>query len=791
MKQILLSLILLFTIFSEASTNEWNRKNSCSYASSGLVDRLLDRMTLEQKVGQILQPDLDFVSFEDIKKYQLGSVLNGGNTAPFRNNDATPDDWKKYAKELFNNSPIVDGIVIPVLWGTDAVHGHSNIKGATLFPHNIGLGATHNPDLLREIGKAVALEVMSTGVVWTFAPTIAVPQNDSWGRTYEGFSEDPMLVSSLGKAMIEGLQGTGDDFLGANHILATAKHFLGDGGTLNGVDRGNTILDEDSLRAIHGKPYFDALDACVQVVMASFNSWNGTKMHSSKYMLSEILKGQMQFDGFVVGDWNGHGEIPGCTNDNCPEAFNAGVDMYMVPENWKALRANILDQVKSGTISMQRLDEAVTRILTAKERIGLLDGRRPHEFNQNFLKSEKHLSLAKQAVRESLVLLKNNNQTLPIKPKQRIGVIGKAANLVRFQTGGWTITWQGTENKNSDFIDEISILEALKKGAAEMGHEIIYSESGNFEAEVDFIIAVYGEEPYAEMLGDIDTISFKANDLEVLPALEKAQQNNISTLSIFLSGRPMELNAFLNASDAFIAAWLPGTGVMGIAEVLFKPQQYDFTGKLSFSWPKHPSQTLLNIGDDNYDPLFPYGYGLTYKDDIELAKLEVSEASTSSEYSLFLGVGRNGFSEFFVDANARTMLESDDYQSSQSNFSIARFQYIYQDDSKRVSFSSPKNIYGIGADSGINITNWQEGSLKIIAKANTMKPASLLISSNYKNWGKGKNLKVDDQWREYYLPLSCVSDNNVLKEIYFKANNPLVLEINSIALSKQPAKVSC
>jgi len=781
----------LFTIFSEASTNEWNRKNSCSYASSGLVDRLLDRMTLEQKVGQILQPDLDFVSFEDIKKYQLGSVLNGGNTAPFRDNDATPDDWKKYAKELYNNSPIVDGIVIPVLWGTDAVHGHSNIKGATLFPHNIGLGATHNPDLLREIGKAVALEVMSTGVVWTFAPTIAVPQNDSWGRTYEGFSEDPMLVSSLGKAMIEGLQGTGDDFLGANHILATAKHFLGDGGTLNGVDRGNTILEEASLQAIHGKPYFDALDACVQVVMASFNSWNGTKLHSSKYMLSDVLKGQMQFDGFVVGDWNGHGEIPGCTNDNCPEAFNAGVDMYMVPENWKALRANILDQVKSGTITMQRLDEAVTRILTAKERIGLLDGRRPHEFNQNFLKSEKHLSLAKQAVRESLVLLKNNNQTLPIKPKQRIGVLGKAANLVRFQTGGWTITWQGTENKNSDFIDEISILEALKKGAAEMGHEIIYSESGNFEVDVDFIIAVYGEEPYAEMLGDIDTISFKANDLEVLPALEKAQQNNISTLSIFLSGRPMELNAFLNASDAFIAAWLPGTGVMGIAEVLFKPQQYDFTGKLSFSWPKHPSQTLLNIGDDNYDPLFPYGYGLTYEDDIELAKLEVSEASTSSEYSLFLGVGRNGFSEFFVDANARTMLESDDYQSSQSNFSIARFQYIYQDDSKRVSFSSPKNIYGIGADSGINITNWQEGSLKIIAKANTMKPASLLISSNYKNWGKGKNLKVDDQWREYYLPLSCVSDNNVLKEIYFKANNPLVLEINSIALSKQPAKVSC
>ena len=791
MKQILLSLILLFTIFSEASTNEWNRKNSCSYASSGLVDRLLDRMTLEQKVGQILQPDLDFVSFQDIKKYQLGSVLNGGNTAPFRDNDATPDDWKKYAKELYNNSPIVDGIVIPVLWGTDAVHGHSNIKGATLFPHNIGLGATHNPDLLREIGKAVALEVMSTGVVWTFAPTIAVPQNDSWGRTYEGFSEDPMLVSSLGKAMIEGLQGTGDDFLGANHILATAKHFLGDGGTLNGVDRGNTILEEASLQAIHGKPYFDALDACVQVVMASFNSWNGTKMHSSKYMLSEILKGQMQFDGFVVGDWNGHGEIPGCTNDNCPEAFNAGVDMYMVPENWKALRANILDQVKSGTISMQRLDEAVTRILTAKERIGLLDGRRPHEFNQNFLKSEKHLSLAKQAVRESLVLLKNNNQTLPIKPKQRIGVIGKAANLVRFQTGGWTITWQGTENKNSDFIDEISILEALKKGAAEMGHEIIYSESGNFEVEVDFIIAVYGEEPYAEMLGDIDTISFKANDLEVLPALEKAQQNNISTLSIFLSGRPMELNAFLNASDAFIAAWLPGTGVMGIAEILFKPQQYDFTGKLSFSWPKHPSQTLLNIGDDNYDPLFPYGYGLTYKDDIELAKLEVSEASTSSEYSLFLGVGRNGFSEFFVDVNARTKLESDDYQSSQSNFSIARFQYIYQDDSKRVSFSSPKNIYGIEADSGINITNWQEGSLKIIVKANNMKPASLLISSNYKNWGKGKNLKVDDQWREYYLPLSCVSDNNVLKEIYFKTNNPLVLEINSIALSKQPAKVSC
>ena len=420
-KNFLILLILFISSCERGDSNsepttqsnvDWSNKNTCSVSiDSDLILSIINKMTIEQKVGQIIMPDIDEVTPNEAKKYQLGTFLNGGGKFPYKNKYSSVDDWKKLSKEFYDASPIVDGRVIPILWGTDAVHGHNNVIGATIFPHNIGLGSTMNPDLIKKIGEAVAKEVLSTGIPWTFAPTIAVPQNDLWGRAYEGYSEDPELVSELGKAMIVGLQGEGLEFLDENHVLATAKHFLGDGGTEFGIDQGNTVLNEEDLKNIHGKPYFVAINSCIQAVMASFNSWNGQKAHGSKYLLNNVLRNQMDFKGLVVGDWNGHGQVPGCTKENCPESFNAGVDIFMAPDEWKPLYKNTLDQVKQGIISEDRLDEAVFNILSVKYLLGMFDGRKPHEYPHNYIGISDHKDLARQAVRESIVLLKNNKIT--------------------------------------------------------------------------------------------------------------------------------------------------------------------------------------------------------------------------------------------------------------------------------------------------------------------------------------------------------------------------------------------
>jgi len=529
-------IILLFQASSIFGQADWSRSNSCEYKNfnnSDLIEQLINGMSVEEKVGQVIQGDLDFISPEDVKQFKIGSILNGGNTAPNGDKYSSADDWKKLSKEFYDASPIYKGIKVPVLWGTDAVHGHNNVIGATLFPHNIGLGATGNIELIRRIGEVIALEVLSTGVAWTFAPTIAVPQDDRWGRTYEGFSEDPILVSQLGKAFILGLQGEGDYLLDNNHVIATAKHFLGDGGTFEGIDQGDTRVSELNLLKIHGYPYFDALDACAQTVMASFNSWNGKKLHGNKELLTDILKQDMQFDGFVVGDWNGHGQVEGCSNIKCAKSFNAGVDMFMAPENWKDLLQHTIRQVKSGDISESRLNEAVRNILTVKSRLGLFNGRMPHKFKENYLGDPKHIELARQAVRESLVLLKNNNQLLPLNPKQHIGIIGDAANKISSQTGGWTITWQGRENSNSDFINVNSIYEALEQAINFSGGTIEFSNNGKFNKDPDVVIGIFGEEPYAEMLGDLKDVSFAATDPKFLPLLEVLSSQNIPTLAYF------------------------------------------------------------------------------------------------------------------------------------------------------------------------------------------------------------------------------------------------------------------
>ena len=769
-----LALIALMAACSQPSTDttfdaeDWSRINTCEYDDSeneSLIRDLIGKMSIEQKVGQVIQGDLDFISPADVNKYYIGSVLNGGNTSPNGDKYSSVKDWKNLSKEFYDASLEIDGQKIPVLWGTDAVHGHNNIIGATLFPHNIGLGATGNATLVKQIGEAIALEVLSTGVVWTFAPTIAVPQDDRWGRTYEGFSEDPALVSTLGRAMILGLQGEGSNFLDGNHVAATAKHFMGDGGTLNGVDQGNTLISKEGLRNIHGQPYFQALDACAQTVMASFNSWNGSKLHGDKDLLTEILKNSMQFDGFVIGDWNGHGQVPGCSNTSCSQAFNAGIDMFMAPEDWKELLRNTIAQVKSGEIPTGRLDDAVFRILRVKSRMGLLDERKPHAFETNYLGHPKHIDLARQAVRESLVLLKNNSQVLPLNPKRHVGIIGSAAKKISSQTGGWTITWQGRENKNSDFIDTKTIYEIIGEAVNSSGGTVEFSEDGEFDQTPDYVIGVFGEEPYAEMLGDLQDLSFIPTDPNYLFQLKNIASQNIKTVSIFLSGRPLEVNQYINASDSFIAAWLPGTAVEGIADVIFSKdgeQQFDFVGKLSYSWPKTKSQSELNHQDKTYDPLFPFGFGLDYSAKSELPIIEsLSTIQKIDSINIFIGTAAIPGEEFVLTQSGFEYVTVDEFSSTDAALNISRFDYLRQDDAKNFVFSESDSMkgFGISANTDLNLTSMKSPYYEVVMRINETDELPLYFSLSCGESCQGSvalPLSQTNAWQTISVPLRCL-----------------------------------
>ena len=792
-------IILLFHVPNIFGQVDWTRTNSCEYKNfnnSDLIEQLIVGMTVEEKVGQVIQGDLDFISPEDVKKFKIGSVLNGGNTAPNGDKYSSVNDWKNLSKEFYDASPTYKGIKVPVLWGTDAVHGHNNVIGATLFPHNIGLGATGNEDLIRSIGEVIALEVLSTGVAWTFAPTIAVPQDDRWGRTYEGFSEDPILVSKLGKAFVLGLQGEGETLLDNNHVIATAKHFMGDGGTFEGIDQGNTRISEIGLRELHGYPYFDALDACAQTVMASFNSWNGQKLHGYERLLTDILKKDMQFDGFVVGDWNGHGQVEGCSNAKCAQSFNAGVDIFMVPENWKDLLRNTIKQVKSGEISEARLNDAVRNILTVKSRLGLFNGRVPHEFKENYLGHPKHIALARQAVRESLVLLKNNNRLLPLNPKQHIGIIGDAAKKISSQTGGWTITWQGRENLNSDFVNVNSIYEALEKTILSSGGTVEFSNNGKFTKDPDVVIGVFGEEPYAEMLGDLKDVSFAATDPKFLPLLEAMNAQSIPTVSIFLSGRPLVVNRQLNASDAFIAAWLPGSAVEGIADVIFTIDDeihHDFTGKLSYSWPKTKDQSVLNFTDSVYDPLFPYGYGLSYSSNIETPRIQITNNDSKLDLvNVFLGTASIPGKEFIVTKDGPEFVLQDDFVSNNDKIKITRFDYQRQDDAKNVVFKEDQSLqaFGISAESHVNLSTMKSPFYEIIMRVNSLSSPSLYFSVGCGNNCRGSielPTKLMTDWSTINIPLSCLEKDGLDKTKIqvrglFLSEEEINFDLNSIVI---------
>lgn len=608
---------------------------------------ILESMTLVEKVGQMVMAEIQAVTADEVRDYHLGAVLNGGGSWPNKNKNASIADWVDLADDYYLAS--IDTIggraAVPVLWGTDAVHGHNNVKGATIYPHNIGLGATNNPSLMRQIGEATALEVAVTGIDWVFAPTLAVVRNDRWGRTYEGYSEDPDIVSAYAGEIFAGLQGevsSGSLFNDA-HVLATAKHFIGDGGTTSGDDQGNTVINEEALRDIHGQGYFTALDAGAQTVMASYSSWNGSKLHGNKYLLTDVLKEKMGFDGFVLGDWNGHAQVPGCSNDSCAQAFNAGIDMMMVPDDWQVFITNTLSQVLDGTISMERVDDAVTRILRVKMRAGIFNTSKPSDRtyanNISLISSAEHKALARQAVRESLVLLKNKNGILPLSPSSNVWVAGVAANNISRQSGGWTLTWQGTGLPNSDFPQATSIFTGIESKVTAAGGTAVYSATASFDEATppDVAIMVFGESPYAEYAGDLNSLEYQYGVKTDLALINSLKAQNIPVVSVFLSGRPLWMNKEINASNAFVAAWLPGSEGAGIADVLFTNASgainYDFSGKLSFSWPKQVNQQVLNRNDDEYQPLFPYGFGLSYQDIDTLGDDldETSEAVTVGE----------------------------------------------------------------------------------------------------------------------------------------------------------------
>ncbi|HIE5648386.1 TPA: glycoside hydrolase family 3 protein [Stenotrophomonas maltophilia] len=607
------------------------------------ITDLMAGMTVEEKVGQLVQGDIASITPDDVRRYRLGSILAGGNSDPGGRYDASPAEWLALADAFYDASMDTSqgGKAIPLLFGIDAVHGQSNIIGATLFPHNIGLGAARNPELLRRIGEITALETRVTGMEWTFAPTVAVPQDDRWGRTYEGYSESPTVVASYAGAMVEGLQGRigSPDFLDGRHVIASVKHFLGDGGTTGGKDQGDTRISEAELVRIHAAGYPPAIAAGAQTAMASFNSVNGEKMHGHRHYLTDVLKGRMNFGGFVVGDWNGHGQIKGCTTTDCPATINAGLDMAMASDSWKGFYETTLAAVNDGRITAERLDDAVRRILRVKFRLGLFEAGRPstRAVGGQFalIGAPEHRAVARQAVRESLVLLKNQNGILPLSPKQRILVAGDGADDVGKQAGGWTLNWQGTGTTRKDFPNADTIFEGIAQQARAAGGEAMLAIDGRYTVKPDVAVVVFGEDPYAEFQGDLPTLAYKPGDETDLGLIRRLKEDGIPVVAVFLSGRPLWVNREINAADAFVAAWLPGSEGGGVADVLLRGpdgrMQHDFKGRLSFSWPRTATQYANNVGQKDYAPLFPFGFGLSYDDKGDLAALPEVSGVTGNE----------------------------------------------------------------------------------------------------------------------------------------------------------------
>jgi len=587
-----------------------------------VIDRvrdLLSYMTLEEKIGQMTQVDRQFLesdsvtpaaSVNDIGTYYLGSLLSGGGSTPSKN---FPKAWAEMY-DGFQKIALSTRLGIPMIYGIDAVHGHNNVVGATIFPHQIGLGCTNNPQLVEDVNRATAVEIAATGIDWDFAPCLAVPRDERWGRTYEGFGETPDIVKKMAGAAVKGLQS--DQLGNPTSILACAKHFIGDGGTVWGtgmnkkIDRGDTRVTEQELREIHLPGYLHALEAGVGTVMASFNQVNGDHCHGNKYLLTDLLKKELGFEGFVVSDWEGLDQIEGDYKFDIITSINAGIDMVMVPgaAKWGGQKYTdfinlCIEAVNEGSINESRINDAVARILKIKFEMGLFE--KPYSDKSLLSKvgSKEHRKIAREAVRQSLVVLKNDG-VLPLsKDLGHIHVAGKNADDLGNQCGGWTITWQG---ESGPLTKGTTIYEAIQIAVSSFTN-VTFSKDGSGAKGADVGIVVVGETPYAEMEGDQESLALDKKDLATIDRIRKA---GVPVVVIIVSGRPLMIADELDKWSGVIAAWLPGSEGKGITDVIFG--DYNPTGRLSVTWPRNMAQIPINFGDTDYDPLFEYGFGLSY-----------------------------------------------------------------------------------------------------------------------------------------------------------------------------------
>ena len=582
------------------------------------VEDLLARMSLAEKIGQMTLIEKNSLGEGDVAEYYLGGVLSGGGGSP---RDNTPEGWLEMVR-AFQEEALTTPLAIPIIYGVDAVHGHNNVPGAVIFPHNVGLGATRNADLVSQIARVTAVEVAATGIFWNYAPTVAVPQDIRWGRIYEGFAEQTDLVSELGAAYVAGLQG--DDLTAETAVLATPKHFVGDGGTTWGssttyqIDQGVTEVDEETLRAIHLPPYQAAIDAGARSIMISFSSWGGQKMHANTYLINDVLKDELGFTGFVVSDWGGVDQVDSNYDEAVVASINAGIDMNMVPYDAERFINSLTAAVESGAVSQERIDDAVRRILTVKFELGLFERGLPDESLLEQVGSDEHRALARDAVRQSLVLLQNEDGALPLdKEAPVIFVAGEAADDIGMQLGGWSISWQGMPG---DTTEGTTILEAIEEVAA---GEVHFNRFGRYERIVDDAgnpivadvgIIVLAERPYAEGEGDRADLALSQPEIDLVA---RVRDQSEKVVVILMSGRPLLIESVLANSDAFVAAWLPGTEAQGIADALFG--DYEFTGRLPYTWPRTMEQVTVDksaLSDSGCEaPLFPYGYGLTTAED--------------------------------------------------------------------------------------------------------------------------------------------------------------------------------
>jgi beta-glucosidase len=588
------------------------------FAHEARIDALLDQMTLAEKIGQMTQTEKNSITPEDVTTYHIGSVLSGGGGNPPDNN---PQEWAGMVRAYLEAGQKTR-LAIPLIYGVDGVHGHNNMQGAVVFPHNIALGAANNPDLVERIGEVTARELLATHVRWTFAPAVSVPHDIRWGRSYEGFSEDTDVVIPLALALARGLEK-------GQRVLHSYKHFVGDGGTTWGttrtypwddggnwqaatggfkIDQGNTQLDEATLRQVHLRPYIAAVEAGALNIMASFSSWNGLKMHEHRYLLTDVLKGEYGFPGFLVSDWKGIDQIAASHYDCVVRSINAGIDMVMVPYDFKRFISALTEAAQKGDIPLTRIDDAVRRILRVKFALGLFENAFGDEALLAEVGSPAHRALAREAVRRSAVLLKNEGATLPLsKDVSSILVAGSAADDVGMQCGGWTISWQGGCKADGVMPLGTSVLEAIRQTVAPET-AIHFNASADFADGVtaEIGIAVIGEVPYAEGFGDNAHPSLTVHDIAVLT---KLRERCSKVVAVLVSGRPLVITNELPLMDALVAAWWFGSEALGVTDVVFGDTP--FTGKLAFSWPRSIDQIpLANLKASADAPLWPFGYGL-------------------------------------------------------------------------------------------------------------------------------------------------------------------------------------